>query len=249
MLSQIQLEQALNSRPFRFYETIGSTNDAAMDWLNSSAPAGAVVIADEQRQGRGRMGRVWYTPPGFALALSVILKPPPETLNRVSMLGGLAVAELGEYLGVQNVGIKYPNDVQINGRKVCGILPEAAWDNDRLTGVVLGIGVNVRVQFEGELAQTATSLETALNRTVDRVALIAWLLERIDFWSTRLNSAELFHAWKRRLTTIGKSVRIDAVHGTAIDVDSQGALLIRQDDGTIERVIAGDVMIVTVNEG
>jgi BirA family biotin operon repressor/biotin-[acetyl-CoA-carboxylase] ligase len=242
-LSQAALQARLALQPFQFFAVVDSTNDIAMRWLQDGAEAGSVVIADEQLKGRGRMGRTWHTPPGVALAMSVILKPPMEFANRVSMLGALAVAELCEGVGAKNVGIKYPNDVQINRRKVCGVLPEAAWENNRLVGIVLGMGVNVRVQFDEQLAQTATNLEIEARRDLNRVELIAYLLMRVESWSARIESFEFFSAWKNRLNTIGQRVTIGDVSGIAEDVDSSGALLVRTANNQMERIIAGDVLL------
>lgn len=242
-LTKTMLQARLGSRPFQFFDVVDSTNDIAMQWLQAGVEAGCVVIADEQLKGRGRMGRTWHTPPGVAIAMSVILKPPVEFANRVSMLGALVVAELCEGVGAKNVGIKYPNDVQIDGRKVCGVLPEAAWDHDQLRGVVLGIGVNVRVQFDEQLAQTATNLETAAQRDLNRVELIAYLLTRIDTWSAKIYTLDFFSAWKNRLTTIGQRVTIGDMSGVAEDVDSTGVLLVRTANNQLERIIAGDILL------
>ncbi|MBZ0296491.1 MAG: biotin--[acetyl-CoA-carboxylase] ligase [Anaerolineae bacterium] len=236
------------ARPARFYEQADSTNDLALAWLYEGVPSGAVVIADEQLRGRGRKGRTWHTPPGVALALSVILYPPVSALHQVSMLGAVAIAELAEHLGLDAVGIKWPNDVQVNGRKMSGVLPEVAWDGDQLRGVVLGMGVNVRVDFSGgPLEQTAISLETALNRRLDRFELVVYLLERVDYWSARFGSVALADAWKMRLNTVGQSVTVEtptgAVIGVAQAVDEQGALMVRDVNGRIHRVMAGDIAL------
>jgi BirA family biotin operon repressor/biotin-[acetyl-CoA-carboxylase] ligase len=148
------------------------------------------------------------------------------------------------------VGIKWANDVQINGKKVSGILPEAAWDNGNLRGVVLGMGINVRVQFEGDLAHTATNLETEAGKSLDRVELIATLLERIDYWMERIASDEIFETWQSRLNTIGQQVEVEGIVGQAQAVDASGALLITVADGSIKRVLAGDVSLIPPqNEG
>lgn len=248
-LSQLALDERL-VHPCRYFDSVDSTNDIAMQWLREGAASGSVVIADEQRQGKGRKGRTWYTPPRVALAVSVILKPNPENANRISMLGALAVFDLCASVGIENLGIKWPNDVQINGKKVSGILPEAAWDNGKLRGVVLGMGVNVRVKFEGELAQTATSLENEIDQSLDRVELIATLMERIDYWMERIGGDKLFDTWKSRLNTLGQQVEVDDIAGQAQGVDAGGALLIGVADGSIKRVLAGDVSLLPPqNEG
>jgi BirA family biotin operon repressor/biotin-[acetyl-CoA-carboxylase] ligase len=236
--------RALGPRPVRFYERADSTNDLALDWLREGAATGSLVIADEQVKGRGRLGRTWYTPPGTALILSVILRPSALHLPQMTMLGGVALTDTLNHLGAPDVGIKWPNDVQLNGRKVSGILPEAVWEGDKLVGVVLGMGVNVRIDFSGsELAQTAISIEPALGRMVNRLDVLADLLSRIDYWYGRLDT--VFAAWKSRLNMLGKLVTVQnaMISGWAENVDEQGALLVKDAKGQSHRVVAGDVAL------
>lgn len=235
-------------RPLRYFEQVGSTNDVALEWLREGAESGAVVVADEQTQGRGRLGRGWYAPPGTAIMLSVILRPPADAVGRMTMLGAVVVCELIERLGASDVSIKWPNDVRLNGRKVCGILPEAAWSGDELLGVVLGIGLNVRIDFtDTPFAETAISIEPALGRSVTRLSLVMALLTLLQRWERHAASDNLFQAWKRRLSMLGSRVTVNApdgaVTGTAEDVDATGALLLRLDDGTLRRLIAGDIAL------
>ncbi|PJF23359.1 MAG: biotin--[acetyl-CoA-carboxylase] ligase [Phototrophicales bacterium] len=244
MMTEQQLQQALQDRPFRYYPQVDSTQDIALAWLRDGAEAGAAVICDEQLKGRGRQGRVWHTPPGVALALSVILKPIPSGMKHITMLGALAIADMLDSLGMQDVTIKWPNDVRLQGRKVCGVLPEAAWDGDRLLGVALGMGVNVRVDFTGtDLEYTAISIEPVLGRTVDRVQLIQTLLQRVDFWAMRLGTPELFEAWKSRLDTLGQMVVVNGISGRAEAVNRDGALLVRDGAGMLHTIIAGDILM------
>lgn len=240
-LTQATLANALATRPFRFYPSVASTNDEAAAWARAGAPQGAVVIADEQTHGRGRMGRIWHTPPHVALAVSVVLKPPPTFATRAGLLGALCVAELCEGLGIAGVGIKWPNDVQINGLKVCGVLPEAVWEGETLRAVVLGIGVNVRVVLDGDLRQIATNLEAHTPTPLDRTQLVATLLTQVDVWAARIGEDALLQAWRSRLTTLGKRVESGDVVGLAVDVLPDGALLIQTDDGRRERLVAGDI--------
>lgn len=246
-LDQTTLHKRFAPRPFRFYPQIDSTNDTALQWLREGAPAGAFVLADEQLKGRGRKGRYWHTPPGVALALSVILRPPPTALHQVTMLGALAIAETLQTLGAAEVGVKWANDVLLNGRKVSGVLSEAAWDhNSQLIGVVLGMGINVRVDFSGtDLADKAVSIEPALGIPINRVDVLAALLQRIDFWTAQLGSITLLKAWRGRLVTPGKRVSIalenGVIEGVAQGVDDKGALLVRGDDGLLHRIVAGDL--------
>lgn len=243
-----KLDNAITGQPYRFFESVGSTNDVAMRWISEGTPARSVVAADEQTHGRGRLGREWYTPPGSALAVSYILRPRVEELPYVGMMGALAVCETVQSYGVEDCGIKWPNDVQISGRKVCGILPEAAWQHNQLVGVILGMGINVRVDFSGTpFEQTAISLEWVIGQ-VDRADLLRRLVARLNAWSARLDSDALFEGWRGALVMLGRQVSINhadgKIEGIAESVERQGALLVRDTNGTVRRVIAGDIALV-----
>jgi BirA family biotin operon repressor/biotin-[acetyl-CoA-carboxylase] ligase len=132
--------------------------------------------------------------------------------------------------------------------KVCGILPEARWQGGNLVGVVLGIGVNVRIDFENTpFAESATSLETLLGSPIDRVELLVLLLARLDYWRTRLGDDALFQSWRTRLNMLRERVAVvngaNVVDGIAEDVDIEGALLVRDLEGVLHRVMAGDIAL------
>lgn len=247
-LSQKLLEEYL-TRPFKYFERVDSSNDEALAWLEAGAPEGAVVIANEQTRGRGRRGRHWHTPPNVALALSLILKPDSAFLPRLNMVAALGVYDLARECGCEVVGIKWPNDVQVNGLKVSGVLPEAIWEAGELRGAILGIGVNVRLDFSGtEMRDSAISLEDVVRMRLNRAELIATLLRRIDHWYCRIASPALVSTWKSRLTTLGQRVSVNDVKGVALDVDADGALLIRDDKGQIHHTDAADLIIHAANE-
>ena len=242
-----RLQSVLGKRRFKFYEAVGSTNDVALAWLTEGAPAGSVVVADEQTRGRGRLGRTWFAPPGTALMFTYLLRPSVESVTYVGMMGALAVCEVVESYGVRSCGIKWPNDVQIEGRKLCGILPEAAWQSDELIGVALGIGLNASVDFlQTPFSDTAISLE-AVTGQVDRADVLMRLLERLDYWSARMDSQALFEGWRDRLVMLGRHVSIHnaagEAEGIAESVDRQGALLVREANGALTRVVAGDIAL------
>ncbi|GAB4509641.1 MAG: hypothetical protein OHK0046_05000 [Anaerolineae bacterium] len=242
-LTQDRLKETLGNRPFRYFPQVNSTQDIALAWLRDGGDAGAAVIADEQLAGRGRYQRTWYTPPGVALAVSVLLRPTAEMLPQITMLGALVIAELADSLDAPHVTIKWPNDVRVQGRKISGVLPEAVWEGDHLVGVALGMGVNVRNDFQGTpLEATATSLEPALGVTLDRAVLVAELLRRVDYWLQRLGTPVLFDAWRARLDTLGQMVTINGITGTAENVEPDGALWVRDANGHMHRVLAGDLM-------
>lgn len=245
-LTDARLAEHLGTRPFRFFRSLPSTQDEALTWLRLGGMSGAVVIADEQTAGRGRQGRTWHTPPGVALALSVLLRPSMQALPQVTMLGALAVVRLLDALGAPDVQIKWPNDILLSSRKVSGILPEALWEGETLHGVALGMGMNVRVDFHGtDLDATAISLETALQRPLDRGILIKDLLGHVDELAQELGSAALFAEWKRHMNMLGQPVQIrvegNLLSGAAEDVEPDGTLLLREPSGNLMRVIAGDV--------
>ena len=248
-LSEDAIRTALAPRPTRYYAQAGSTNDLALDWLRNGAPTGSVVVADEQTSGRGRLGRAWYAPPGTALMLSVILRPPVTAVGRMTMLGAVAVCDLlSERVEPTVVGMKWPNDVRLNGRKVCGILPEAAWEGNRLLGVALGIGLNVRIDFrDTPFETTATSLESESGKPVDRLDLLVRLLRHVDAWAGKVESPVLYEAWRQRLTMLGQRVSVSnadgRIDGRAEAVDSQGALMLRMETGELRRVMAGDLFL------
>ena len=245
-LTETAVLDALAPRPVRFFSQIGSTNDVAMEWLSNGASNGSVVIADEQIRGRGRLGRTWQTPPGTALILSVILHPDAAHLPQLTMLGALAICDLLDHLGLKHVSIKWPNDVQVNGKKISGVLPEVSWEGSRLVGVVLGMGINVRIDFSAtELADYAINIEPLLGRPVQRLDLLKNLLARVDYWFARLGTDELFDTWKGQLMTLGQSVKVESegrvMSGIAQSVDPMGALIVYDADGKSHRILAGDV--------
>lgn len=247
------LRTALGDRPFRFYPQVTSTQDVARDWISDQPdlPPGALVITEEQTAGRGRQGRRWIAPSGTAILVSMILQPrvTPEQLPRVTMLAALAVYDALSPLAPDAIALKWPNDVLLDGRKVCGILSEATWHGPHLGPVVAGIGINVRVPFtETILADYATSLEAATGAAIDRHALLANLARRLDAWAGRIHSPDLLSTWRHRLVTLGQRVTVypqidgsDPFDGIAEDVGPNGALLVRRDSGKLERLLAADV--------
>jgi BirA family biotin operon repressor/biotin-[acetyl-CoA-carboxylase] ligase len=218
------IQQALSHLPLgpvQFCQQTGSTNEDASRWAQAGAPDLALVIADEQTQGRGRLERRWFTPPGAALALSLVLRPDeipvaasqPRALARLTALGALAVCSALKDIsqGDLQPEIKWPNDVLLKRRKTAGILVETAWEGERFTAAVLGIGINVSSQSvppADKLMFPATCVETALGRSVKRLDLLGAVLERVLYWRARLNSSEFFQAWQEGLAFKGEWVQI-----------------------------------------
>ena len=245
-LSESILQQKL-ARPFRYFQRVESTNDHAKSWLLEGAPDGAVVVADEQARGRGRSGRLWHTPPKAALALSIVMKPKAADVARINMIGALSVYDLAKRSGCDDIGIKWPNDIQVQGRKISGILVENVWEQDDLSGAVLGIGVNVRIDFsQTELSDAAVSLEDITGVALDRAELLRMLLQRVEYWYQRIDSDEVFDTWRSRLNMLGNPVLAEGISGRALDVTAEGALLIEDHRGALHNITAGEVT--TANE-
>jgi BirA family transcriptional regulator, biotin operon repressor / biotin---[acetyl-CoA-carboxylase] ligase len=214
------------------------------------APEGTVVTARHQRAGRGRRGHAWWDAPGQSLLCSVLLRPAaaPAAAPQLALVGGLAVAEALEPFGV-SARIRWPNDVLLEGRKVCGILAEAAADaagpgGGRLHHVVLGIGINLGQRaFPGELAARATSLRLAIGRAPDADRVLAALLAQLDgryaAWQAG-GFAALRAAWLGRSLLPGQAVRLpDGGAGVGEDVREDGVLLARAGDGRLLPVVSG----------
>jgi BirA family biotin operon repressor/biotin-[acetyl-CoA-carboxylase] ligase len=234
--------------PLYVLPSVGSTNDVALGLAEGGAPEGALVVADMQTRGRGRGEHTWHTPPGVALAMSVILRPRqvrPEAVWGISVAGALAVAEALETEGA-DPSIKWPNDVLVGGRKAAGLLVDAAWDGERLAHAVLGIGVNVlagAVPPEGSVDFPATSLEHALGRPVDRGTLLLAMLEALARWYPRLGSVGLREAWWQRMAFRDQRVSVwegrSEVRGRLVGVDTTGGVVLGLDSGERVTVSAG----------
>lgn len=236
-----------------FYESVGSTNDVVAAWAAEGPPAGVcLAAADEQTQGRGRAGRSWHTPPHSALAVSLLLPAAPgfegSQLGRVSGLGALAVSEALEALGVM-AEIKWPNDVLANGKKLCGVLPEAHWAGSQLQAVILGIGINVAAESVPDASQLrfpATSVEQAAGKPVPAGSLLRGVLERLLAWQPRMQQAEFLQAWEQRLAYRGQPVQLhagsDPVTGVLAGLAADGSLRLMV-DGAERMYPAGQVQL------
>ncbi len=227
----------------------GSTMAAARQEAGRGAAEGTVVITEEQTAGKGRAKRVWLSPRG-SVALSIILYPDISQLPYLVMVASLAVARSIEAVTGLEMQLKWPNDVLIRGKKVCGILIENELRGDRVAWAVIGIGINVNIRMMDfpEIAATATSLHDELGKELPRVTIIRRLLVEMEKYYLSLGDGELiFQEWRDHLLTLGKRVRVTAggnvLEGVAEDVARDGKLLLRHSDGQLSHVVAGDVTL------
>jgi len=249
------LETAWVGQQMLFFPSVGSTNDEAMRLAEAGAPEGTLVIADFQTAGRGRLDRQWWSPPGSSLLLSLVFRPSflaPHQAQRLTMVCSLAVCDAVEQVTNLMPVLKWPNDVLIDGRKICGLLSELGVVNACLDYVVVGLGINVNVDFgHGDMPESmtsATSLEAAVGHEVSRLSVLAALLRCVEVRYERLRAGVLPRdEWQSRLDTLGREVRVtmpgQTLNGLATGVDADGALLMQLADGRTVRVLAGDVTL------
>jgi BirA family biotin operon repressor/biotin-[acetyl-CoA-carboxylase] ligase len=248
-----------------------STNNDVMALARDGAGEGVVVVADHQTGGRGRQGRRWVAPAGSSLLVSVLLRPPARLAGAVGITAAVALAEAVEATTGCVAGLKWPNDLVVDGRKLAGILAEADWPpgitasggwrspapHDRLP-VVVGMGLNVNWSRPGapggevpdDVAEVATALDQLVGAEVDRVGLLVALLRQLDLRYTSLvqarSTAAVLDLWRQRSATLGQRVRIDLgaddVEGTAVDVTDEGHLVVETLEGPRRTFAAGDVV-------
>lgn len=233
-----------------YFASLPSTMDVAKQAARDGAPEGAIVVADEQTAGKGRLQRQWLTPPGSGIALSIILRPSLAHLRGLTMVASLAaVRAIKETTGL-DARIKWPNDLLIRGKKVCGILIDSELQGEEVQAAVIGLGLNVNLApfAVAGIADTATSLSAELGQEVSRLAVLRCLLVKVESYYVALRSGESLHEeWKSLLDTLGKWVTArvgDHVEeGKASDVDSEGSLILKQADGSLVTIVAGDVTL------
>lgn len=234
-----------------FYPSIDSTNTMAKELAEKGETHGALVIAETQTRGRGRLGRTWYSPVG-GLWFSLVLRPriPQFQAPHMTFIAGLSIAQAAQKAGVP-VSLRWPNDIYIQDKKAGGILTEARLSGGRFEYLVIGIGLNVNVTesaFPGQLKEEATSFLMAKGEPISRPlflghTLLAW--EKLLQIYPRQGFAPILKAWKKYAAFLGSQVRVDtsseSVEGEAIDVTFSGALRVQDVDGLIHEVSSGDV--------
>lgn len=241
-------------REIKVFSSLGSTNERAKELARKDFPTGTVVIAEEQTAGKGRLGRSWFSPPGTGLWFSLIVRPdiPPNKAPFLTIITSLTLVKALSGLNTElKPLIKWPNDILIDDRKVCGILSELNADLGMINFAVIGIGINVNQDyFPEELATKATSLKIALNTWIDRTGLLQGILNSFEGYYQKLLEGrfkELLKEWKGYLNILGEFVTIysgsEIYQGRVIDISSLGELVIKDNSGKVWSFWAGDVTL------
>jgi BirA family transcriptional regulator, biotin operon repressor / biotin---[acetyl-CoA-carboxylase] ligase len=237
-----------------YHESISSTQTIAHQLAYEGTEEGTVVVADEQGKGKGRLGRVWHSPKGTGVWMSVILRPniPPQQAPQLTLLAAVAVVKgIKEAVGL-DCEIKWPNDILIHGKKVVGILTELQAEADRIQSVIIGIGINVNVkEFPEELKAKATSLFVEKNgKEINRAELIQRILEQTEtLYNQYLKDGftVIKLIWESYAVSLGKKIKATTINGSiegfAKGITEAGVLLVEDDNGKIHQIYSADIEI------
>jgi BirA family transcriptional regulator, biotin operon repressor / biotin---[acetyl-CoA-carboxylase] ligase len=247
------LETEEIGRSVYFFESVTSTQKVAKEYAMNGAKHGTLIVADEQTEGRGRMVRKWYSPKGTGIWASFILRPDIQIQHapQLTLLSAVAVVQAIKKVTHITPEIKWPNDILISGRKVCGILTELQAEEDRIQSVILGIGINVnqdKNDFSAEIIKKATSLKIQLGKTVNRSSLIqslCYYIEQLLHLYISEGFTPIKSLWETYAVSIGKRISARTVKGTfdgvALGINNEGVLLLKQDNGDIVEIISADI--------
>lgn len=234
-----------------FFKEVDSTNDVARELADEDAEEGTLVIAESQRSGKGRRGKRWISPSG-GVWMTIILRPDiePPKAPQLTLVTGVAVAEtLNQECGL-DVGIKWPNDILIGDKKVCGILTEVKADMGKVDYVLVGIGIDLNVDlniFPPELRGGATSLKAELDREIMGAELVATFLKNFEIYYGEFKQGkfrEILNRWRKLSKTVGNYVEVHKkggpIYGEAVGINKDGKLILELDDGTLRKIISGE---------
>jgi BirA family biotin operon repressor/biotin-[acetyl-CoA-carboxylase] ligase len=246
-------KRKIEGKDVYLYRSVASTNDIAGEMARRGA-AGAIVMSRAQTAGRGRLDRRWFCPAGKGLLLSIVVRPQIDVQHvpLLTLLAGVAVAKTIRQVTGCEAGIKWPNDILVNGKKVCGILAESSISRGAPDYVIIGMGINVnldRSDLPPDCRNTGTSLKLELGRRVSRLAVLRRLIttwEKHYQGSLRGGPPYIRQEWVENNLTLGRTVTInkgkEAVSGLAVGISERGGLLLRRtSDGVVEEYLAGDV--------
>ena len=237
-------------RKIYYFNAVSSTMDIAMQLGIKGAPEGTLVLAETQTKGRGRLNRQWFSPKYKGIYLSLILRPKilPNQAPILTLMSAVSICEaIGEITSLEPK-IKWPNDITMQNKKLGGILTELNAEMDSVRFVIIGIGLNINNDKKILLAG-ATSLREQKKENINRLELLQEILRRIEanyLLCQENNSQSIIRKWRHFSTTLGERIKVicqkEHLEGEAIDIDTDGGLLVRKDSGIVEKVMAGDVV-------
>jgi BirA family biotin operon repressor/biotin-[acetyl-CoA-carboxylase] ligase len=248
------LETSFMGQRILYFEEAASTNDLAKELAEKGVEEGTVVIAETQTRGRGRLGRRWISPRG-GIWFSVILRPAvgPKDAPKIVFMAAVAIAKTIRKVLRLTAKTKWPNDVLVRNKKVCGLLAETSTSDENINFVVLGIGINANVDtnaFPRELTGSLTSLKKEAKREIPREEFLRALLKEMEHYYndfTQGRFARILDEWKSLTDMIGRDVEVvsfdERFEGKAIDVDQDGALIVKLEDESVKRVLCADASI------
>jgi BirA family biotin operon repressor/biotin-[acetyl-CoA-carboxylase] ligase len=245
--------EVFGRKEIAYFSELDSTNRKAKELAVEGAPEGTLVVAEQQTKGRGRLRRNWHSPFQEGIYASLILRPklPPAEAPKITLATGVSVAETLLAITPVKPAIKWPNDILVNGRKICGILTETSTEMDAIDFVVVGVGINVNNRkFPDDLREIATSVYLETGRTFDRVTLMQEFLRQFErSYSLFLRSGfeSIGKRWRELAMLLGKEVTVRMIdrtcRGRVMELDRDGALLIKSENGELERIYSGDIQV------
>jgi BirA family biotin operon repressor/biotin-[acetyl-CoA-carboxylase] ligase len=247
-----RLNTAAFGRSVKLFDEVGSTQDELRSLADNGAPEGALVIAERQTQGRGRMGRTWLSPAGKGIWMSLLLRPrvPVQQTPQLTLLAAVALSRAIHRVVPLAIGIKWPNDLLVDGRKISGILLESAAEDERLRYVIVGMGISVNLDpedYPDELQSRAISLKMASGSPVNRAELIAAIMEEFESLYELFQEkgfAPIRLLWEAHSVTLNRPAKLVTPQGTVEGIpeglDDSGGLKVRLKDGSIRTVYSAE---------
>lgn len=248
-----KLKTTILGQQLRILARTQSTQNEAAIWASQGAADGSVIVAEEQTVGRGRQGRNWHSPAGKGIWMSLILRPqiPLQFTPHLTLLAAVALCRAMKRMAKVELGIKWPNDILFENKKVCGVLIESLAEDERLIHVIAGIGISVNLDqhdFPDELKSVATSLKIVAGKEIDRASLLAeclYEMEQLYKLYVEQGFAPIRALWEAQSMTIGRSLTVvtpkGAITGVAQGLDESGALIVLGTDGCYHKIFSGDV--------
>ena len=241
-------------REIKYYKEVASTNNEAKQWAANGAQEGTIIVSEAQNGGRGRLSRGWFSPTQQGIWFSLILRPGflPQEAPKCTLMAAVAIVKaIRRHTGI-TAGIKWPNDILYQGKKIVGILTEMSAEMDGINYIVIGSGINVNTkleEFPEELRSIAASLAMITGKKISRLELLrAVLLEMEELYEKvgQEGFAPVLAEWRQHSVTLGQQVNVIGINesfaGRAVDIDEDGALLVESGE-KVKRVLAGDVSI------